>query len=361
MQNIEEIKQQCFMESKKLISELLYVENPEELVDNKFKMDHLLELTSFLKQLDIRYIPQSQIEELPTSILVRSEQEQIDQEEEIALDIEEPTLELNSSEEIEDRDFEKNKGEEETYVDKNVDSEVIAVDQELEEINNLEELSGVDDKEKEEQIPQSAIADDANSDTPPIIEERPSEFDPINLDTWELDSESFREKNPEETQATVASLFDQDLNAEKEESKSNEENVQQYKESKKIKLAHIKGLKAVQSLFEDLPQEEDSLNEEGSKLSEQVPTDTSIAGDPISSLSQQRQVFKLDLNDRIAFTKILFNGSQSDLNHAVAQLNQYQTIDQAKEYLSDLYYERNWEKVDDYAQRLWSLVENKFQ
>ncbi len=33
---------------------------------------------------------------------------------------------------------------------------------------------------------------------------------------------------------------------------------------------------------------------------------------------------------------------------------------EAKEYLSDLYYERKWNKVDEYAQRLWRLVENKF-
>jgi hypothetical protein len=29
-------------------------------------------------------------------------------------------------------------------------------------------------------------------------------------------------------------------------------------------------------------------------------------------------------------------------------------------YLSEVYYDKGWEKVDEYAQRLWSLVENKF-
>ncbi len=56
----------------------------------------------------------------------------------------------------------------------------------------------------------------------------------------------------------------------------------------------------------------------------------------------------------------LFGGSQTDLNNAVAELNRCRNLEEAKEYLSDLYYERKWNKVDEYAQRLWILVENKF-
>ena len=70
--------------------------------------------------------------------------------------------------------------------------------------------------------------------------------------------------------------------------------------------------------------------------------------------------FKLDLNDRIAFTKELFGGSQTELNEAIKILNSFKSVDEAKEYLSDLYYQKNWKKSDDYAQRLWALVENKF-
>ena len=76
--------------------------------------------------------------------------------------------------------------------------------------------------------------------------------------------------------------------------------------------------------------------------------------------AKQKPEFRLDLNDRMAFTKMLFAGSQSALNDAVTQLNQCRNIDEAKEFLSDLYYARKWEKVDEYAQRLWILVENKF-
>ncbi len=99
--------------------------------------------------------------------------------------------------------------------------------------------------------------------------------------------------------------------------------------SKKFKLSHIKGLK------------------------NNMPTDYLEAEKLLPD-------FKLDINDKIAFTKVLFGGSQVELNEVVAKLNSFKKLDQAKDYLSDVYYERNWQKVDEYAQRLWSLVENKF-
>lgn len=149
---------------------------------------------------------------------------------------------------------------------------------------------------------------------------------------------------------------------EKHPSDESFENLEAYHQEKKIKLSNIKGLKAVQSLFDDDPLEREFPNEKesvlekedtGSILKSNIPTNFMEA-------DKQKPEFKLDLNDRIAFSKMLFEGSQTDLNDTVFQLNQFKTLEEAKEYLSDLYYERKWNKVDEYAQRLWILVENKF-
>ncbi|TZF92730.1 hypothetical protein FW781_20275 [Chryseobacterium panacisoli] len=149
---------------------------------------------------------------------------------------------------------------------------------------------------------------------------------------------------------------------EKHPSDESFENLEEYHQEKKIKLSNIKGLKAVQSLFDDDPLEREFPNEKepvaekedtGSLLKSNIPTHFMEA-------DKQKPEFKLDLNDRIAFSKMLFEGSQTDLNDTVFQLNQFKTLEEAKEYLSDLYYERKWNKVDEYAQRLWILVENKF-
>lgn len=140
------------------------------------------------------------------------------------------------------------------------------------------------------------------------------------------------------------------------------ENLDAYNQEKKIKLANIKGLKSIQSLFDDdplereVPQEKHEpivKEENGSLLKTNIPTNFMEA-------EKSKPEFRLDLNDRIAFSKMLFEGSQSELNAVISDLNSFRTLEEAKEYLSDLYYSRNWRKVDEYAQRLWVLVENKF-
>lgn len=113
----------------------------------------------------------------------------------------------------------------------------------------------------------------------------------------------------------------------------------------KIKLANIKGVKP-QSLFDEDTLEQLSNSRVETQLTPEKP--------------KQRTVFKLDLNDTVAFSKILFGGSQLELKQTIDQLNTFDTLDEAKEYLSDMYYDRSWDKVDEYAQRLWTLVESRF-
>lgn len=140
------------------------------------------------------------------------------------------------------------------------------------------------------------------------------------------------------------------------------ENLEAYRQEKKIRLANIRGLKNIQTLFDDDPLEREIPQEKpapvvkedtGSLLKTNIPTDYMEA-------EKQKPEFRLDLNDRMAFTKLLFGGSQTDLNQAVTELNRCRNLEEAKEYLSELYYDRKWNKVDEYAQRLWILVENKF-
>ncbi|WP_312824131.1 hypothetical protein [Epilithonimonas sp.] len=136
-----------------------------------------------------------------------------------------------------------------------------------------------------------------------------------------------------------------------------ESQTQEESHDKKFKLAHIKGLKIAKSLFDDDHLEEEEkpvpVQTSGSLLKNNVPTDYMEAPKP-------KPEFKLDLNDRIAFSQHLFGGSQSELNQVVAVLNSFTSVEKAQEFLSDIYYERDWKKADSYAQRLWTLVENRF-
>ncbi len=126
---------------------------------------------------------------------------------------------------------------------------------------------------------------------------------------------------------------------------------QRVQEEKKFRLAQIKGLnKNVPSLFEE---EEIPTTPVSSIGKSNMPTD-------YMEVPKAKPDFKLDLNDKIAFSRKLFGGSQSEMNEAIRVLNTFDTLDEAKEYLSDIYYKKSWGKVDEYAQRLWALVENKF-
>ena len=76
--------------------------------------------------------------------------------------------------------------------------------------------------------------------------------------------------------------------------------------------------------------------------------------------SNKRPEFRIDFNDKIAFTKLLFGGDEAELRKMVEQLNSYEHLEDARQFLSEVYYKKDWRNVDEYAQRLWTLVENKF-
>ncbi len=74
----------------------------------------------------------------------------------------------------------------------------------------------------------------------------------------------------------------------------------------------------------------------------------------------QKQV-QIGLNDRIAFVKHLFNGSQADFNRVLSQLNSFQTETQAKYFIESVVKpDYNWEGKIEYEERLIVLVERKF-
>ncbi|KQT22283.1 hypothetical protein ASG31_02785 [Chryseobacterium sp. Leaf404] len=181
----------------------------------------------------------------------------------------------------------------------------------------------------------------------------------------ELSGESAEMKAENPYRRKIVDIDQPSSESKPENLKSDEsfENLEAYRQEKKIKLASIRGLKNIQTLFDDDPLERETPLEKveipvvkedrGSLIKTNIPTDFMEA-------EKAKPEFKLDLNDRMAFTKMLFGGSQSELNEVVNNLNSFKNVEDAKEYLSDLYYSHKWEKVDEYAQRLWILVENKF-
>ncbi len=488
MQNIQDLKEKIFFESKNIIDILDKINNVDELLSKQDLVDELANRISFLRLLEknIEYF----ITENQTSVsenheissneiteeeaIFNNELNEIDENEEAFTENveEEEAIFNNQLNEITENDYHENivsfigenlepdygKSETSTYDQKT--AEEVVYNEQLKEIeeNSLSEYhESALDFVDEERILADAVADDAEdiseemfdqkvteeeaifnnqlneidesedknegeeidwveekndriiNESPEIIETIPSIFDTEIYEEEailiEEDEEQFLVSNVAMEQGEMVTetsnvenilteiKHDDSISEEKEEiifeeenkrgkivdfetpapekekekhaSDESFENLEKYHQDKKIRLANIRGLKAVQTLFdddhletpEDLQEKPKEIQKEetGSLLKTNISTEYME-----KEREKTKPEFKLDLNDRIAFSKMLFGGSQSELNEVVADLNSFKNLEEAKEYLSDLYYDRKWDKVDEYAQRLWVLVENKF-
>lgn len=70
----------------------------------------------------------------------------------------------------------------------------------------------------------------------------------------------------------------------------------------------------------------------------------------------------IGLNDRIAFVKQLFAGSNEDYNRVISQISTMDTYEEALEFVDTMVKPdyNNWEGKDDYASRFMNLIEKKF-
>ncbi len=303
MRSATEIQESVFQDAKKIIENLMSLSTSEMLANSEKDILKLQELVAFLKT-SIQY----------TTIPVEELQEDV---------LESPMMET-------DYDSLSNK-----Y---HAEEEVIFNN----ELNQIDQ-SDIHHPEFDQNLEEEAVFNNELNE----IEETPTEED--NIETPLTGENSAATENRRKIVEITREEKMQQLNEVAEELQEH------HQEEKKIRLANIKGLKKIQSLFDDeITPEENPKPEPASLVKTNVPIDFMEAEKP-------KPEFKLDLNDRIAFSKMLFGGSQSEMNETIHQLNSFATLEEAKEYLSDIYYQKGWEKADEYAQRLWSLVESKFQ
>ena len=70
---------------------------------------------------------------------------------------------------------------------------------------------------------------------------------------------------------------------------------------------------------------------------------------------------QIGLNDRIAFVKNLFGGSQEDFNRVVSQLNSFKTLKEAKKFINKMVKpDYDWTDKEEVEERFMSIVERKF-
>ena len=126
----------------------------------------------------------------------------------------------------------------------------------------------------------------------------------------------------------------------------------------------------IEEAIEDELETVEASNEEITLSLEDELKDT-IAADVVADLFENapkkslndkvRDDIQIGLNDRIAFVKNLFGGSQEDFNRVVSQLNSFKTEKEAKKFINKMVKpDYNWADNEDIEQRFMSIVERKF-
>ena len=367
-------------EDESKVAEIIVAET--EIHDIFDDVPEVEEVHSFKEIDEQKHSQENVVEEVSNFVEIESQENEVEQEiesEQTQVFEDESVEEVSSFSEI---DSEENELVEEVSSFAEIDSDDNQVEKEIHSPENLEnesinEVSNVAEIDSEEIQVEEKIESE-ESDFVSEIEENLLQDSSEKLEPMQDSQFSFA-MNREEVQAPKEDDYQERLAEKEAKLKELEENRRKIVElsknavpqekprqdyeaqdehpDKKFKLANIKGLKVAKSLFDDDHLEEVQQHQpkpdSGSLLKNNVPTDYMEAPKP-------KPEFKLDLNDRIAFSQHLFDGSQSELNQVVTVLNSFTSLEKAQEFLSDVYYERDWKKVDSYAQRLWTLVENRF-
>ncbi|MCT4330628.1 hypothetical protein HZP13_12985 [Elizabethkingia anophelis] len=386
MQNSHDIQDRILEDVKKIASDIASVESMAGLITNYQKVQELYEKVAFLKMLEVESIDihqrknelEAMIEANPTH---DKSEEALEKEREVEAEFEEDLSKDEASEEIAEITNEKiptekvnavvpkteniienDYSEEEEYVNTlekdqhESPEEIVAEEEQTEPVAETEEIS--------EEYKEDASITQTEAE-PVITEETISASSPPAAEAEEEVNET---EAVEETVSTEEEYADEEKEVAKEPEyqikelfvREEEGSTQMDEEAAhKVKLASIKGLKPVSR--EEITNITEN-NEVPEKANQYVNTEENTAFTPTNAnTSVQTGQFRLDLNDRMAFLKKLFNNDEVEMKYVLERLNEARTLDDAKEYLSDLYYDRDWKPVDEYAQRLWSLVESRFR
>lgn len=203
------------------------------------------------------------------------------------------------------------------------------------------------------------------------------------------------ESTSQSHEETVVSLeateeYDQEKTEEQELNDSEDEDAEAVKEdavSEGIELTledssvNSEVHEEVEDLFSQSEQNTDESSESDSEIVEPSEEETpisledelkdTIAVDVVADLFENapkkslndkiRNDIQIGLNDRIAFVKNLFGGSQEDFNRVVSQLNSFKTEKEAKKFINKMVKpDYNWADNEEIEQRFMSIVERKF-
>jgi len=105
---------------------------------------------------------------------------------------------------------------------------------------------------------------------------------------------------------------------------------------------------------ENTTQSEEPITRQQTKKNNDIPKKKSLNDKLNKSLN-------IGLNDRLAFTKHLFNESADDYHRVITQISTFDTLEETQNFIETMVKpDYDWKGKEIYAERLFSLIEKKF-
>lgn len=281
---------------------------------------------------------------------------------------------------IEERIILKEKSELE---EKDKDKEEIIIhklEEVIEEENNIEDTINEkigaknDVSEIEEQKKLTKIIEQENDNVEDEIDEELVKTE--KTDKLILEDESLKKDVP-----VVEDVLENKVNEEVKESEAEKiaEKTTELEEKKQEKVEEV--LEQPFDELENLLFQEDTNTKNDAKFIEELKTPTledelkdtlpvDVMADLFQKIEPQRTIndrlqhtstVQIDLNDRIAFVKHLFNGDQNDFNRVVSQLNTFKTQREAKNFIQRMVKpDYDWSTKELYENRLLEIIDRRF-
>jgi hypothetical protein len=205
-------------------------------------------------------------------------------------------------------------------------------------LESEEEPEMVAEEEIEEQV---MISEEAEEEIEPVLEEEIEEEvvakthgeEPVFKPIFELVEDEEEEIEPAETASEVNS------------------------ETKHVALEDLLGENYVDPIF--VKPNEVSLFSAETMAEPKESTESKTS----SSNSAFGKTMEIGLNDRVAFVNNLFAGSNEDFNRVISQLNTFDNLAEAKDFLNEMVIPdyNYWVGKEDYIERFMEVVEKKFK
>ena len=242
--------------------------------------------------------------------------------------------------------------------------EVVVAEEKIQEVKTEVSLETVEEEPIQEVVAEETMEEEI------VLEEEEIMVEEVIEEEISEEAEPFQEELKEEKQEPVFSpLFEL---AEEEEEKPAAKMAQ-----KQISFEDLLGTDYKEPEFvkvNDVPKEVEKVTEISFekvgetiipevKIETKTETFTVKTEHKISSLNDTLiKGINIGLNDRIAFVKHLFGGSNEDFNRVISQISTYDSFQEVQQFIVDMVKPdyNNWEGKEEYADRFMNLVEKRF-